>query len=286
MEGEMRDPDYPRDLIGYGETPPDPDWPGGAKLALSFVINYEEGGEYSRHWNMESMYDYGARAGFWRLRRMFDQRALPVTVYGVTMALERNPPAVAAMQASGWEIASHGLRWIEYKDFSKAAERAHMEEAIARHEAATGERPRGWYTGRCSMHTVELAAEAGGFDYVSDSYADDLPYWQPTAAGPQLMLPYTLDANDARFISSQGWGSPSAFHEYLSNSVEVLLEEGRAGAPKMMSVGLHCRLAGRPGRAAALRRFLDEVAGHPEIWVATRREIARHWAARFPAPGG
>ncbi|MEO0678936.1 MAG: allantoinase PuuE [Pseudomonadota bacterium] len=303
-------PDYPRDLIGYGGATPDPDWPGGAKLALNFVINYEEGSELcllhgddrseaflsevtqatnwpgQRHWNMESMYDYGARAGFWRLHRMFTGRSLPVTVYGVTMALERNPPAVEAMNAAGWEIASHGLRWIDYKDFSPEEERAHMRDAVARHAAATGHRPLGWYTGRCSVNTLELVAEEGGFAYCADSYADDLPYWAPTTAGPQLVLPYTLDANDARFISSQGWGSAGAFHEYLSNSVEVLLEEGRAGAPKMMTVGLHCRLIGRPGRAAALARFLDEIAGHPEIWTTTRLQIARHWQARFPAPAG
>ncbi len=304
----MPDPAYPRDLIGYGATPPDPDWPGGAKLALSFVINYEEGAEYSllhgddqseaflsevtqatnwpaqRHWNMESMYEYGSRAGFWRLHRMFTSRNLPVTVFGVAMALARNPDAVAAMKAANWEIASHGLRWIEYRDFARDEERAHLQEAIRLHEETTGARPLGWYTGRCSMNTVDLVAEDGGFVWCSDSYADDLPYWQTTESGPQLMLPYTLDANDARFISSQGWGSPSAFHEYLSNSVEVLLEEGRAGAPKMMSVGLHCRLAGRPGRAAALARFLDEVAHHPEIWVTTRLNIANHWQERHPAP--
>ncbi len=303
----MPDPAYPRDLIGYGETPPDPAWPNGAKLALSFVINYEEGAEYSllhgdrqseaflsevtqatnwpnqRHWNMESMYEYGSRAGFWRLHRMFTSRNLPVTVFGVAMALARNPEAVSAMRAADWEIASHGLRWIEYKDFAREDERAHLHEAIRLHEETTGARPTGWYTGRCSMNTVDLVAEEGGFAWCSDSYADDLPYWQRTTSGPQLVLPYSLDANDARFISSQGWGSPSAFHEYLSNSVELLLDEGRAGAPKMMSVGLHCRLAGRPGRAAALARFLDEVANHPEIWVTTRLGIADHWRARFPA---
>ncbi|MEM1316537.1 MAG: allantoinase PuuE [Pseudomonadota bacterium] len=303
------DPDYPRDLIGYGARTPDPQWPGGAKLAVNFVINYEEGGENcllhgddqseaflseivgaqnwpgERHMNMESLYEYGARAGFWRLHRLFTERALPVTVYGVTMALERNPEAVAGMKAAGWEIASHGLRWIEYRHFSKEDERAHMAEAIRRHQAVTGERPLGWYTGRGSVHTLELVAEEGGFAYSADSYADDLPYYAPTASGPQLMLPYTLDANDMRFTAAQGWGSAGAFQEYLSNSVELLLEEGRAGAPKMFTVGLHCRLAGRPGRAQALRRFLDEVAGHPEIWVCTRLDLARHWAARFPAPG-
>ncbi|HKK37307.1 MAG TPA: allantoinase PuuE [Paracoccaceae bacterium] len=301
--------DYPRDLIGYAGRTPDPDWPGGAKLALNFVINYEEGGENSllhgdhqseaflseitaatnwpgrRHMNMESLYDYGARAGFWRLHRLFVERGLPVTVYGVTMALERNPDAVAAMCSADWEIASHGLRWIEYAGVTRDVERAHLHDAIRRHAAVVGERPLGWYTGRCSEHTLDLVAEEGGFEYYADSYADDLPYWAATASGPQLVIPYTLDANDARFISSQGWGSPSAFHEYLSNSVELLLEEGRAGAPKMFTVGLHCRLVGRPGRAMALARFLDEIAGRPEIAVMTRLEIARHWRARFPAPG-
>ncbi|SFI12055.1 putative urate catabolism protein [Albimonas pacifica] len=304
----MYDPDYPRDLIGYGAKTPDPEWPGGAKLAVSFVINYEEGGENcllhgdaqseaflsevtaatnwpgQRHWNMETMYEYGSRAGFWRLHRLFTERSLPVTVYGVAMALARNPDAVAAMKAAGWEIASHGLRWIEYKDFSRADEKAHLDEAIRLHTEVVGERPLGWYLGRCSMNTVDLVAEEGGFAWCADTYADDLPYWHRAASGWQLMLPYTLDANDARFISSQGWGSPSAFHEYLSNSVEILLEEGRAGAPKMFSVGIHCRLLGKPGRAAALKRFLDEVSANPEIWVATRTQIARHWEARFPKP--
>ncbi|MEM6441115.1 MAG: allantoinase PuuE, partial [Pseudomonadota bacterium] len=261
------DPDYPRDLIGYGESPPDPQWPGRAKLALSFVINYEEGGENcllhgddqseaflseivgatnwpgERHMNMESLYEYGSRAGFWRLHRLFTERALPVTVYGVTMALERNPEAVAGMQAAGWEIASHGLRWIEYRRFSAEDERAHLREAVRRHEACTGARPLGWYTGRSSVNTVELVAEEGGFLYCADSYADDLPYWAPTRSGPQLMLPYTLDANDMRFTAAQGWGSAGAFEAYLRGSVELLLEEGRAGAPKMFTVGLHCRLA-------------------------------------------
>ena len=300
------DPAYPRDLIGYGRIPPDPQWPGGARLAVNFVVNYEEGGENcllhgdamseaflseitaatnwpgQRHMNMESIYEYGSRAGFWRLWRMFTARDLPVTVFGVAMALARNPEAVAAMREAGWEMASHGLRWIDYRDFTLEAERAHFAEAIRLHAEVVGAPPTGWYQGRTSVHSRDLAAEFG-LAYSADSYADELPYWETTSHGPLLVVPYTLDANDARFISSQGWGSPGAFHEYLSNSVEVLLEEGRAGAPKMLSVGLHCRLVGRPGRAAALARFLDEVAGHPEIWVATRLDIARHWAARFPA---
>ena len=301
------DPAYPRDLIGYGRTPPDPQWPGGAKLAVNFVVNYEEGGENcllhgdamseaflseitgaanwpgQRHMNMESIYEYGSRAGFWRLWRLFTARNLPVTVFGVTMALQRHPEAVAAMLEAGWEMASHGLRWIDYKDFTPEQERAHFAEAIRIHEQLTGAKPTGWYQGRTSVQSRELTAEFG-LAYSADSYADDLPYWESTAHGPLLVVPYTLDANDMRFIAAQGWGSAGAFHEYLSNSVALLLEEGRAGTPKMLSIGLHCRLAGRPGRAAALARFLDEITGHPEIWVATRLDIARHWATRFPAP--
>lgn len=297
---------YPRDLRGYGATPPDPKWPGGAKLALQFVINYEEGGENcllhgdeaseaflseivgaaawqgQRHWNMETIYDYGARAGFWRLHRLFTERAMPVTVYGVATALARGPEQVAAMQAAGWEIASHGLKWIEYKDRSEAAERADIEEAKRLHQAVTGETPRGWYTGRCSMNTVRLIAEDGGFDYVADSYADELPFWMRFGDRHQLVVPYTLDANDMRFATPQGFNSGDQFFAYLKDSFDLLLEEGRAGAPKMMSVGLHCRLVGRPGRAQALRRFLDYVAGQPDVWIARRVDIARHWAATHP----
>ncbi|TCP41850.1 allantoinase PuuE [Rhodovulum marinum] len=297
---------YPRDLRGYGPTPPDPKWPGGARLALQFVINYEEGGENcllhgdeaseaflseivgaaawqgQRHWNMETIYDYGARAGFWRLHRMFTERAMPVTVYGVATALARGPEQVAAMQAAGWEIASHGLKWIEYKDYSEADERAHMEEAKRLHVAVTGAAPRGWYTGRCSMQTVRLAAEDGGFEYVADSYADELPFWMRVGDRHQLVVPYTLDANDMRFATPQGFNSGDQFFAYLKDSFDLLLEEGRAGAPKMMSVGLHCRLVGRPGRAQALKRFLDYVAGHEDVWVARRIDIARHWAATHP----
>ncbi|TCO70792.1 allantoinase PuuE [Rhodovulum euryhalinum] len=297
---------YPRDLRGYGATPPDPKWPGGAKLALQFVINYEEGGENcilhgdeaseaflseivgaqawqgQRHWNMETIYDYGARAGFWRLHRLFTERAMPVTVYGVATALARGPEQVAAMQAAGWEIASHGLKWIEYKDSSEAAERADIDEAKRLHQAVTGEAPRGWYTGRCSMNTVRLIAEDGGFDYVADSYADELPFWMRFGSRHQLVVPYTLDANDMRFATPQGFNSGDQFFAYLKDSFDLLLEEGRAGAPRMMSVGLHCRLVGRPGRAQSLRRFLDYVAGHDDVWIARRIDIARHWAATHP----
>ncbi len=299
----MPDP-YPRDLIGYGRDTPDPDWPDGARLAVQFVVNYEEGGENcildgdaaseaflsemigaepwpgQRNMNMESVYEYGARAGFWRLWRLLAGRGWPVTVYGVATALARNPDAVAAMQAAGWEIASHGLKWIDYKDFPEADERAHMAEAIRIHSEVTGERPLGWYTGRCSEHTLKLVMEEGGFLYSSDSYADDLPYWVAGPKGPHLIVPYTLDANDMRFATPQGFNSGDQFFAYLRDSFDVLYEEGRKGAPKMMSVGLHCRLVGRPGRAAALARFIDHVAAHDKVWVARRVDIARHWHAR------
>ena len=292
--------DYPRDLAGYGRTPPDPRWPGGARLALQFVVNFEEGGENSilhgdkaseaflcdvlgakpwpgqRHMNVESMFEYGSRAGFWRLWRLFAARKMPVTVFGVAMALARNPEVVAAMREAGWEIASHGLRWIDYKDFSEADEAAHMREAILMHTGATGERPLGWYTGRSSEHSLKLVLADGGFLYSSDSYADDLPYWVAGPNGPHLIIPYTLDANDMRFINPQGFATGEDFFVYLRDSFDVLYAEGER-APKLMSVGLHCRLAGRPGRAAGLVRFLDYIGGFDGVWVATRLDIARHW---------
>jgi putative urate catabolism protein len=298
--------EYPRDMRGYGRNPPDPRWPGGAKIAVQFVINYEEGGENNilhgdpaseaflseivgaeawpgqRHMNMESIYEFGSRAGFWRLWRAFAARDMPVTVYGVATALQRNPEAVAAMKEADWEIASHGLKWIEYKDFTREEERTHMRDAIAIHTETTGTRPLGWYTGRTSVNTLELVAEDGGFLYAADSYADELPYWLKTEAGPQLVVPYTLDANDMRFATSQGFNSGDQFYAYLMDSFDVLYAEGQAGAPKMMSVGLHCRLAGRPGRAAALMRFLDYIGGHSDVWVPRRIDIARHWHANFP----
>ncbi|MEM6637483.1 MAG: allantoinase PuuE [Pseudomonadota bacterium] len=297
---------YPRDLIGYGARPPDPKWPGGAKIAVQFVLNYEEGGENcilhgdasseaflseivgaepwpgQRHWNMESIYEYGARAGFWRLHRLFLEMKIPVTVYGVATALARGPEQVAAMQDAGWEIASHGLKWIEYRDFSADEEQLHMAEAIRLHTRVTGERPLGWYTGRCSENTVALAAQEGGFAYVSDSYADDLPYWFYDAGHPQLIIPYTLDANDMRFASAQGFNAGDQFFTYLRDSFDVLYAEGVAGAPKMMSVGLHCRLAGRPGRTQALRRFVEYAAGHADVWFARRIDIAKHWQSTHP----
>jgi urate oxidase len=232
--------------------------------------------------NMESIYEFGSRAGFWRLWRAFTERNMPVTVYGVATALKRNPDAVAAMLEADWEIASHGLKWIEYKDFSREAEREHFREAIAIHTEVTGERPLGWYTGRTSEHTTELVGEFGGFLYTADSYADELPYWIKAGSGPLLVVPYTLDANDMRFGTPQGFNSGDQFYAYLKDSFDVLHAEGQAGSPKMMSVGLHCRLAGRPGRSAALMRFLDYVAGHDDVWVARRVDIARHWHESFP----
>ncbi len=296
---------YPRDLHGHGPNFKIT-WPGGARIAVQFVINYEEGGENcvlhgdaaseaflseivgaqawqgQRHWNMESIYEYGARAGFWRLHRMFTERGVPATVYGVATALKRSPEQVAAMQDAGWEIASHGLKWIEYKDFSPERERQEIAEAIRLHTIVTGERPRGWYTGRCSDNTLDLVTEAGGFDYVSDAYADDLPYWHEHAGRHQLVIPYTLDSNDMRFATPQGFNSGDQFFSYLKDSFDVLYAEGTAGAPKMLSIGLHCRLVGRPGRAAALARFLDYVQSHEKVWLAKRVDIAHYWTETYP----
>ncbi|RDW14127.1 allantoinase PuuE [Paracoccus thiocyanatus] len=295
---------YSRDMIGYGQHTPDPLWPGDARIAVQIVINYEEGGENSiehgdaaseaflseiigcqpwpgqRHWNMESIYDYGARAGFWRLHRLL--KDLPVTVYGVATALERAPEQVAAMQDAGWEIATHGLKWIDYRDVPREVEAEHIARAVALHTRVTGERPRGFYQGRTSMNTVALGCEEGGFEYLADSIADDLPYWHVHDGKPQLMVPYTMDANDMRFSSGQGFGTGVEFFDYLRDSFDLLYAEGEAGAPKMMSIGLHCRLAGRPGRAMAIKRFLDHARSHQGVWFATRLDIARHWARTHP----
>ena len=300
---------YPRDLIGYGRTPPHARWPGEARIAVQFVVNYEEGGENSilhgdnaseaflseiigaqpwprqRHMNMESIYEYGARVGFWRLHRLFAERAMPVTVYGVATALARNPDAVGAMKQAGWEIASHGYKWLEYKDFTRDAEREHIAEAVRIHTEVTGSRPLGFYQGRSAEHTVPLVMEEGGFLYAADSYADELPYWIESPKGPQLIVPYTLDANDMRFSVAAGFGTGTDFFDYLKDSFDLLYAEGET-APKMMSVGLHPRLAGRPGRAQALARFLDYIAGHDKVWVARRIDIARHWIATHPPAGG
>ncbi len=292
--------DYPRDLIGYGQHTPDPQWPNGARLALQFVINYEEGSENCilhgdqaseaflseiigadplpgvRNLQIESMYEYGSRAGFWRLHRLFTQRRLPVTVYAVAMALARNPEAAKAMMAADWEIASHGYRWIDYQYVSPEVEREHIAKAIALQTEVTGSRPLGFYQGRLSPQTRQLVVEEGGFLYDADSYADDLPYWDTSYGKPHLVIPYTLDNNDMRFASAQGFNSGDQFFAYLRDAFDVLYGEGET-APKMMSVGLHCRLVGRPGRAAALARFLDYVQSHEKVWVCRRIDIANHW---------
>ncbi len=291
-------------MRGYGRLTPDPMWPGGAKIAIQIVLNYEEGGENNilhgdkaseaflseivgasawdaqRHWNMESIYEYGARAGFWRLHRLL--KDLPITVYGVATSLARSPEQVMAMQDAGWEIASHGLKWIEYKDFTEEEERDHLKQAIALHTEITGSRPRGWYTGRCSENTMRLVAEDGGFAYCADSYADDLPYWVRFDGEDQLVVPYTLDCNDMRFATPQGFNSGDQFESYLRDTFDALYAEGVEGAAKMMSVGLHCRLVGRPGRVQALKRFLEYANGHDGVWFATREQIADHWAAAHP----
>ena len=300
---------YPRDMIGYGRTPPFADWPDGARVALQFVINYEEGGENNilhgdaaseaflseivgaapwpgqRHMNMESIYEYGSRAGFWRLHRMFTERSAPATVYAVATAMARNPDAVAAMNEAGWEIATHGYKWIDYRDTPADAEARDIAEAVRIHTEVAGARPLGFYQGRSSINTIRLGCEEGGFLYCADTYADDLPYWIEGPKGPQLIVPYTLDSNDMRFATPQGFNSGDQFYSYLKDSFDTLYAEG-ATAPKMLSIGLHCRLVGRPGRAAALARFLDYAASHDKVWIATRLDIARHWIRRHPPAGG
>ena len=299
-------PRYPRDFRGHGPTPPDARWPGAAKIAISLVLNYEEGGENNilhgdagseaflsdiagaapwpgqRHWNMESLYDYGARAGFWRLYRLFTERQLPVTIFGVTTALARNPEQVAAMTDAGWDIASHGLKWVDHRDMPEADERAQIAESLRLHEEVVGTPPRGWYTGRCSMNTVRLVAETARLDWISDTYDDDLPYWLEAATRDQLVIPYTLEANDMRFATAPGYMTGEQFFTYLKDSFDTLYSEGTAGSARMFSIGLHCRLIGRPGKIAGLRRFLDYAASHDGVWFATRSDIARHWIATHP----
>ena len=311
---------YPRDLIGYGRTPPHANWPNGARVALQFVLNYEEGGENSvlhgdaasetflseiigaaafpaRHMSMESLYEYGSRAGLWRLLRMFEERRLPLTVFGVAMALQRNLEAVAAFRELGHEIACHGLRWISYQNVDEATERAHMKEAVDIIRDLTGSAPLGWYTGRDSPNTRRLVVEHGGFRYDADYYGDDLPFWQRVehtgadgqpAVTPQLIVPYTLDTNDMRFAAMQGFNSGTQFFDYLKDAFDVLYAEGDPhglNRPKMLSIGLHCRLVGRPARAAALARFLDYVQGHADVWIARRIDIAEHWHTHHPFDG-
>jgi chitin deacetylase len=297
---------YPRDFRGYGATPPDAAWPGGARIAVQFVLNYEEGGENSllhgdaaseaflseivgaapwpgqRHWNMESIYDYGARAGFWRLHRLFTAARIPVTVYGVATALVRAPEQVEAMKDADWEIASHGLKWIDYKDHAEEAERADIAEAIRLHAEVVGAAPRGWYCGRTSINTVALAAATGQFSYISDTYDDDLPYWMDCDGHEQLIIPYTLDCNDMRFATAQGFNSGDQFFAYLRDTFDTLYAEGKAGSAKMMSVGLHCRLVGRPGRLQALKRFIDYIREFEGVWTPKRIEIAQHWRSTHP----
>jgi putative urate catabolism protein len=296
---------YPRDLIGYGQAPPHPQWPQDARIAVQFVINYEEGGENCilhgdaaseaflseiigavplpgvRNIQIESMYEYGSRVGFWRLHRLFTDRQIPVTVYAVAMALERNPAVAQAMLAADWEIASHGYRWIDYQYVDEATEREHIQQAIAIQTQVTGSRPLGFYQGRLSPNTRRLVVEEGGFLYDADSYADDLPYWDNDYGQPHLVIPYTLDNNDMRFASAQGFNSGDQFFAYLRDAFDVLYAEGET-SPKMMSVGLHCRLSGRPGRAAALARFLDYVQSHDRVWLCRRIDIAHHWRQHHP----
>ncbi|WP_115510222.1 allantoinase PuuE [Xanthomonas arboricola] len=292
-----------RDLVGYGATPPAAQWPGGARIAVQFVINYEEGAENcvlngdagseaflsemvgtqaqagARAMAMESLYEYGSRAGFWRLHRLFTARNVPVTVFGVAQALASNPEAVAAMQAADWEIASHGLRWIDYQHVDEATERAHIAEAIAVHTRATGSRPRGWYQGRTSPNTARLVAEEGGFVYDADSYADDVPYYDHRHGRAQLIVPYTLDANDMKFVAYNGFADGEPFFRYLRDGFEQLRSEGG----RMLSVGLHGRIVGKPARAAALARFVDHVLASGDAWIARRIDIARHWLQVHPA---
>ena len=294
-------------MVGYGAHPPDPKWPGDARLAVQFVLNYEEGGESNvlygdpasetflsdvigaqpfpnRHMSVESLYEYGSRAGLWRLLRTFDRHDVPLTVFGVATALATNPEAVAAFTARGDEIACHGLRWLSYQLADPEIEREHMAQAVSLLAEMTGAAPRGWYTGRDSPHTRGLVVEHGGFLYDSDSYADDLPYWTRVAGRDHLVVPYALDTNDMKFVSTSGFASGTEFFDYLRDAFDVLYAEGEAGAPKMMSVGLHCRLAGRPGRAAALERFIGHVRAHDRVWIARRVDIAEHWLRTFP-PG-
>jgi allantoinase len=296
---------YPRDMAGYGRDWPDPKWPGRARLALQFVINFEEGGENNilhgdaaseaflsdivnavplhgvRHINMESHYEYGSRVGWWRLRRLFTERKLPVTVFAVGMALPRVPEIAASMVEAGFEIASHGWRWIDYQYVDPATERAHIDLALDAIERVSGVKPLGWYTGRMGPNTRQLLIEHGGLLYDADSYADELPYWVEHAGRSHLVVPYTLEANDMRLTTAQGFGNGDQFFQYLKDSFDLLYQEGET-KPRMMSVGLHCRLVGRPGRAAALARFLDYVHQHDRVWICRRIDIARHWRKNFP----
>lgn len=299
---------YPRDMIGYGAKPPHANWPGNARIAVQVVMNYEEGGENcvlhgdpgaetflseiigaapvaDRHMSMESIYEYGSRAGVWRLLRLFKKYEIPVTVFAVAMALQRHPEIAEACMADGHEICSHGYRWINYQDVDIETERQHMQEAIRIITEITGERPLGWYTGRTSPNTGKLVAEEGGFLYDADDYSDDLPFWRDVDGKPQLIVPYTLDSNDMRFAAAQGFNAGDQFFNYLKDAFDALYEEG-AESPKMLSVGLHCRLVGRPGRVKALERFFDYAKSHDGVWFARRIDIARHWMKEHPYQNG
>ena len=295
---------YSRDMVGYGSKGPKIEWPNNARIALQIVLNYEEGAENCiingdkhsevflseiigaqpvkrRHINMESLYEYGSRSGFWRLHKLFQEKKIPITIFGVGMALEKNPEICKAIKDANYEVASHGWRWIDYQSVKKSEEKKHMKLAIKKIKEIFGERPLGWYTGRCSPNTRDLVFEEGGFLYDSDSYSDDLPYWEIRKKKKQLIIPYTLDNNDMRFVANQGFNTGDHFFTYLKDSFDALYEEGKTN-PKMMSVGLHCRLVGRPGRIQSLKRFLEYVLSHEDVWICKRIDIAKHWIKNYP----
>ena len=290
-------------MIGYGSKGVKIVWPNNARIAVQIVLNYEEGAENcvlngdnnsevflseiigakpvkERHINMESLYEYGSRAGFWRLHKLFQEKKIPLTVFGVGMALEKNPEICKAIKDAGYEVASHGWRWIDYQNIKKSEEKKHMKLAIQAHKKIFGERPNGWYTGRCSPNTRDLVIEDGGFLYDSDSYSDDLPYWETRGKKKQLIIPYTLDNNDMRFVTNQGFNTGDHFFTYLKDSFDTLYEEGKT-SPKMMSVGLHCRIIGKPGRIQSLKKFLDYVLKHEDVWLCKRIDVAKHWIKNY-----
>lgn len=297
---------YPRDLVGYGKNPPHPQWPNKSRVAVQFVLNYEEGGENSilhgdshsetflsdivgaqafpdRHLSMESLYEYGSRSGFWRLHRLFEKHRIPITVFAVTQALERNPDALSAMLKSNWEIASHAMRWISFQSMPEEEERKLIQASIELHKRLTGQKPVGWYTGRTSPNTLKLIAERDDILYCADSYADDLPYYDVNYHPPLLMVPYTLEANDMRFATPQGFNTGEHFYQYLKDTFDVLYEEG-IQCPKMLSIGLHCRIIGRPGKIAGLIKFIEYIKQFDDIWLCTRQQVAEHWVQQYPHP--
>ncbi len=294
---------YSRDMIGYGSKELKISWPNNARIAVQIVLNYEEGAENcvlngdkkseaflseiigaqpikGRHINMESLYEYGSRSGFWRLHKLFQEKRIPITIFGVGMALEKNPEICKAIKDANYEIASHGWRWIDYQNIKKSEEKKHMKLAIQTHKKIFGSLPLGWYTGRCSPNTRDLVIENGGFLYDSDSYSDDLPYWEMRNKKKQLIIPYTLDNNDMRFVTNQGFNTGDHFYTYLKDSFDTLYEEGKTN-PKMMSVGLHCRLIGKPGRIQSLKKFLDYILKHEDVWICKRIDIAKHWIKNY-----